>query len=170
MGVVLMAKRLYDSQVKPYLTQVKEMAQQGLSQVQIADALKISSKSLERYIKEEEDLKQAIYSGRDVAIKEVENALYKSAIGEIVTLKKGMKVKKAVYENGNKKGEVEVVEPYEEQIYIKPDTQAGIFLLKNWDKEHYSSDPKLVELKEREQERKQKEFEYNLEDDFNPFS
>lgn len=169
MGVVLMAKRLYDSQVKPYLTQVKEMAQQGLSQVQIADALKISSKSLERYIKEEEDLKQAIYSGRDVAIKEVENALYKSAVGEKIVLKKGMKVKKVLYEGGRRQ-EIEVVEPYDEEIYIKPDTQAGIFLLKNWDKEHYSSDPKLVELKEKEQERKQKEFEYNLEDDFNPFS
>lgn len=162
-------RRLYDSQVKPYLPQIKEMAQQGLSQSQMANELKINLRTFEKYLSEEEDLREAVYSGRIVAIQEIENALYKSAIGEKIVLKKGMKVRKVVYENGKKKGEVEVVEPYDEEIYIKPDTQAGIFLLKNWDKNNYSSDPNLLDLKKREQELKEKEY-YSQDDDFNPFS
>lgn len=166
-----MAKKyLYDSQVKPYLTQIKEMAEQGISQRQMAEVLKVNLRTFEKYISEEEDLREAVYSGRRVAIKEIENALYKSAIGEKVVVKKGMKVKKAVYENGKKKGEVEVVEPYDEEIYIKPDTQAGIFLLKNWDKENYSSDPQLLELKKRDQELKEKLAELDDDNDFDIFS
>lgn len=165
-----MAKRLYETQVKPYLTQIKEMAEQGVSQNQIAQTLKINLRTFEKYISEEEDLRQAVYSGREVAIKEVENALYKSAIGEKVLVKKGMKVKKIVYENGKKKGEVETVEPYEEEMYVKPDTQAGIFLLKNWAKDRYSQDPQMLELKKREQELKERQADLDDEDGFDIFS
>ena len=163
-------KRLYDEQVRPYLSQIKEMAEQGISQLQMANALKINLRTFEKYLTEEEDLREAVYSGRQTAIQEVENALYKSAIGEKLILKKGMKVRKVVYENGKKKGEVEVVEPYDEEVYIKPDTQAGIFLLKNWAKDRYSSDPKILEIKQREQELKEKQAEIDEDESFNPFS
>lgn len=165
-----MAKRLYETQVKPYLTQIREMAEQGVSQNQMAQTLKINLRTFEKYISEEEDLRKAVYSGREVAIKEVENALYKSAIGEKVIVKKGMKVKKIVYENGKKKGEVETVEPYEEEMYVKPDTQAGIFLLKNWAKDRYSQDPQMLELKKREQELKERQADLDDEDGFDIFS
>lgn len=165
-----MAKRLYETQVKPYLTQIREMAEQGVSQNQMAQTLKINLRTFEKYISEEEDLRKAVYSGREVAIKEVENALYKSAIGEKVLVKKGMKVKKVVYENGKKKGEVETVEPYEEEMYVKPDTQAGIFLLKNWAKGRYSQDPQMLELKKREQELKERQADLDDEDGFDIFS
>ena len=165
-----MKKRLYDEQVKPYLKQVEEMSANGFTQGQIADALKINRRSLLRYMEEEEDLRQAMNKGREVAIKEVENALYKSAIGEKVTVRKGMKVKKVIYENGKKKGEVETVEPYDEEMYVKPDTQAGIFLLKNWAKDKYSNDPLMHDLKLREIELKEKLADVEEEDEFNPFS
>lgn len=171
MGVVLMARKsLYETQVKPYLSQIEEMAQNGISQAQIASMLKINTRTFEKYLTEEEDLRKAVYSGREVAIKEVENALYKSAIGSKELVKKGMKVKKVIYENGRKKGEVETIEPYEEEIYVKPDTQAGIFLLKNWAKDRYSSDPQMLEIKKREQELKEKQIDLNDDDDFDVFS
>lgn len=164
-----MAKRLYDSQVKPYLSEIKQMAQQGVSTGQIASQLKISDKTFRTYIEEEEELRKAMSSGREVAISEIENAMFKSAVGETVTIKKGMKVKKVIYENGKKKGEVETVEPYDEEIYVKPDTTAGIFLLKNWAKDRYASDPQMLELKKREQELKEKMAEVD-DDDFDIFS
>ena len=162
-------KSLYNDQVKPYLEQIREMASQGLSQNQIADALRINTRTLQKYMEVEEDLRLAMNSGREVAIAEVENALYKSAIGEKVKVQKGMKVKKVIYENGRKKGEVETVEPYDEEIYVKPDTQAGIFLLKNWAKNRYSSDPLMHDLKVREIELKEKIADIE-DDEFNPFS
>lgn len=163
-------KSLYDDQVKPYLSEIEEMSRSGLSHNQIASNLKVNLRTFERYISDEEELRKAVYSGREVAIKELENALFKSALGYTETLQKGMKVKKVVYENGKKKGEVEVVEPYQEQIHIKPDTQAGIFLLTNWSKEKYAKDPQMIELKKREQELKEKVAELENEEEFDPFS
>ena len=160
---------IYDERVKPNLDKVTEMSSNGLTQEQIADSLGVNYRTLKRYIEEEEELRKAISSGREVAIKEVENAMFNSAIGGKVTVKKGMKVKKVIYENGRKKGEVETVEPYDEEVYVKPDTQAGIFLLKNWAKDRYSADPIMHDLKRREVELKEKLAD-NIEDDFNPFS
>lgn len=164
-----MARRLYDENVKPYLKQIKEMAQNGISQQQMASQLKINLRTFEKYISEEEELREAVYSGRQVAIQEVENAMYRSAIGEKIKLKKGMKVKKVLYDGGRKQ-EIEVVEPYEEEIYVKPDTQAQIFLLKNWAKDSYSSDPALLELKKKDQELKERMADLDNSDEFNPFS
>lgn len=161
---------MYETQVKPNLPQIKEMAEHGLTQMQMADALKINIRTFEKYIQEEEDLRSAVHSGRQIAIEEIENAMFKSAIGGKEIVKKGMKVKKVVYENGKKKGEVEVVEPYDEEIYIKPDTTAGIFLLKNWAKDRYSGDPQMLELKKKEHELKAKLMEQEFDDEFDPFS
>lgn len=160
---------IYDERVKPNLDKITKMAADGLTQNQIADALGVNYKTLRRYIESEEELEKAIMSGRETAIKEVENAMFNSAIGGKVTVKKGMKVKKVVYENGKKKGEIETVEPYDEEVYVKPDTQAGIFLLKNWAKDRYSADPIMHDLKRREVELKEKLAD-QVEDDFNPFS
>lgn len=167
MGSILMS--IYDDKVKPNLDKITQMASDGLTQNQIADALGVNFRTLQRYIEQEEDLRKAIMSGREVAIKDVENAMFNSAIGGKVTVKKGMKVKKVIYENGRKKGEVETVEPYDEEVYLKPDTQAGIFLLKNWAKDRYSADPIMHDLKRREVELKEKLAD-QVEDDFNPFS
>ncbi len=160
---------IYEEKVKPNLERVKELASEGLTQEQIANAFGVNYRTFKRYIEEEEELRQALNSGRETAIKEVENAMFQSAIGGKVTVKKGMKVKKVIYENGKKKGEVETVEPYDEEIYVKPDTQAGIFLLKNWAKDRYSADPIMHDLKRREVELKEKLAD-QVEDDFNPFS
>ena len=160
---------IYDDRVKPNLDKITKMASDGLTQNQIADALGVNFRTLQRYIEQEDELRKAINSGREVAIKEVENAMFNSAIGGKVTIKKGMKVKKVIYENGRKKGEVETVEPYDEEVYVKPDTQAGIFLLKNWAKDRYSQDPIMHDLKRREVELKEKLAD-QVDDDFNPFS
>lgn len=160
---------IYDDRVKPNLDKITKMASDGLTQNQIADALGVNFRTLQRYIEQEDELRKAINSGREVAIKDVENAMFNSAIGGKVTIKKGMKVKKVIYENGRKKGEVETVEPYDEEVYVKPDTQAGIFLLKNWAKDRYSADPIMHDLKRREVELKEKLAD-QVEDDFNPFS
>lgn len=160
---------IYEEKVKPNLEKVKELSSEGLTQEQIANVIGVSVRSFKRYIEQEEELRQAINSGRETAIRDVENAMFQSAIGGKVSVKKGMKVKKVIYENGKKNGEVETVEPYEEEVYMKPDTQAGIFLLKNWAKDRYSADPIMHDLKRREVELKEKLAD-QVEDDFNPFS
>lgn len=131
------------------------MAQNGLTHVQIANALKINPRSFERYLVNEADLKEAMNCGRQVAIKEVENAIYDSAIGIRTTVTKAMKLKKVIYQDGKKIQEVETVTPYQEEVFVPPNVQAAIFLLKNWKKEDYSSEPAMLELKKKELELKQ---------------
>ena len=160
----------YEMKVKPYLEQVKDMARNGLTQQQMAINLGVNFRTFQRYIENEQELRDAVNSGREYAVREIENALFKAALGEKVVLKKAMKVKKVVYENGRKKGEVETTEPYVEEVYVKPDTQAGIFLLKNWAKDNYSNDPLMYDLKKREQELKERMADVDTKDEFDPFS
>lgn len=160
---------LYATQVKPYLKDIEEMAKNGITQAEIAKTLKINLRTFARYIKSEAELREALSAGRQVAIKELENALYKSALGSKEKLKKGMKVKKVMYENGRKKAEIESVEMYDEEIFVKPDTTAAIFLLKNWNKKEYVSDPALYDLKVRELELKERKADGEITDDNDPF-
>lgn len=153
---------LYKTQVLPNLANgyINQLARSGLTQYQIADAIKISHPTMDRYLRVHQDLREAVTTGREVAIVELENALFKKATGYKETVHKGMKVKKVVYENGRKKGEVETVEPYEEEVVFAPDTGAAIFLLKNWAKEKkYSNEPELMAARKRELDIKEKMME-----------
>lgn len=164
-------KSEYKQTVEPHLDAIKEMAQNGLTQKQMAKALNVNKRTFEKYIQNEDALKDAINEGREVAVEALENAMYLSAIGGTVTVKKGMKVKHCRYENGKKISETETVEPYDEQMYVKPDTTAGIFLLKNWAKDRYAGDPQMLELKKKEQELKARLAEQELSDnEFDPFA
>lgn len=166
-----MAKRLYDESVKPYIKDIQTMAEKGLTKEQIAKTIKIDVKTLRKYIEEEEELRKAISAGREVAIKDIESAMLNSAIGGKVLVKKGMKVKTCEYDDHGKKiREIEEVVPYDEEVYVKPDITAGIFLLKNWAKDRYSSDPQMLELKKQEQEMKKKMLELDDDEEYDIFN
>lgn len=61
----------------------------------------------------------------------VENALYKSATGYTVTVKKPMKLKEEKQKVGEGKIVIERVEYVDEEVYIPPQTAAQVFWLKN---------------------------------------
>jgi transcriptional regulator with XRE-family HTH domain len=113
------------------LLKIGAWARDGLSDKQIADNMGISRSTLNEWKKKYPDISDTIKKDKAVADIQVENALFKRAVGYTVTLKKPIKVKKVSYRDGKKVREEEKVEYAEEELHVPSDTTAAIFYLKN---------------------------------------
>lgn len=94
-------------------------ARDGLTLEQIANNMGIDTSTLWDWRKKNDNISNAIKKGKEVVDIEVENALFKRAIGYTKKL-----LKQKVDKNGK------VIDTYEE-IEVPPDTTAQIFWLKN---------------------------------------
>ena len=108
-------KSKWDTHVKNRLAEVEEWARLGLNDDQIAKNLGIGCTALYDYKNKYPEFAEAIKRGKDVAIYEVENALYKTACGFYYE-----------EEELTKSGQVVTLKKY-----AKPNTTAQIFFLKN---------------------------------------
>lgn len=117
---------------KDKLTLLEAWARDGLTDEQIANNIGISRSTLFEWRKKNQDISNALKKGKEVVDIEVENALYKKALGYNVLLKKTFKLKKIEYNNDGKKIKEyeELVDGYDE-THIPADTTAQIFWLKN---------------------------------------
>lgn len=143
------------------LQNIEEWSQNGLTIKQIASNLGLSDRTLYRHMSQSDSqLSQSVKKGRDIAVKEIEGAMFKSAVGYTRINKKYYKIKKIEYENGKKLREWEELVAHEEEVYYPPDDTAGIFLLKNWG--GYTNEPKTIELRKEEIELRKKQVEASL--------
>lgn len=142
------------------LGKIKTWAKDGLTIAQIAKNLGVAESTLYKYKAEFTELEDAVKKGRQTAVEEIENSMYKAAIGYTRKVKKHQKVRRCAYENGKKTEEWEEMVEYEEEIYYPPDNTAGIFLLKNWAK--YSNEPVTNKLRKEELALRKKQVESNL--------
>jgi hypothetical protein len=129
------------------LTLLESWARDGLVDGQIAKNMGVSEATLYNYKNKYPEIRKALQKGKEVVDIEVENALFKKAIGYNTVVRKAFKLKDIVYgENGKKISENERIEYAEEEIHVPADTTAQIFWLKNrkktqWrDKVEYSND------------------------------
>ena len=146
--------------IEKNLAKIKEWAAAGLTNKEIAGKLGISESCFYKHKADIKALKDNIETGRKEAVEELENTLFKSAVGYVRKVKKYEKIKRCIYENGKKAEEWEEMAEYEVEEYIKPDITAGIFLLKNWAK--YMNEPKLMELRQKEIDLRTKQVENNI--------
>ena len=126
-----MAVSKYETNVKPKLFLVEMWARDGLTDEQIAEKLDISVASFYNYKNEHLEFLESLKKGKEVADYEVENALFKKALGYNAKVKKAFKVKEVLYENGKRLKETERIEYAEDEVHIPADTTAQIFWLKN---------------------------------------
>ena len=127
-----MAAGKYQEWLKPEnLILIEGWARDGLTDEQIAKNIGISKQTCYDWKKKYPDFSDSLKKGKDVVDRLVENALLKKATGEVRTLRKPIKVKEVLYEEGKRISEKEHIEYAEEEIYIPPDTTAQIFWLKN---------------------------------------
>lgn len=126
-----MAVSKYETNVKPKLFLVEMWARDGLTDEQIAENLDISVASFYNYKNEHLEFLESLKKGKEVADYEVENALFKKALGYNAKIKKAFKVKEVLYENGKRLKETERIEYAEDEVHIPADTTAQIFWLKN---------------------------------------
>ena len=155
-------KSAFDERIKPNLEKIKDWAKDGCTDAEIAKKLGVAKSTYFKYKAENAELMDTVKTGREEAVDKLEHAMFDSAIGGKQTIKKAMKVRRVIYENGKKSEEFETMVPYEEEVYIPPNTTAGIFLLKHWGKERgYTNDPLTLALKKEELELKKEIAENN---------
>ena len=106
-------------------------ARDGLTDEQIAENLDISVASFYNYKNKHLEFLESLKKGKEIADYEVENALFKKALGYNAKIKKAFKVKEVLYENGKRLKETERIEYAEDEVHIPADTTAQIFWLKN---------------------------------------
>lgn len=122
----------YDKWLEPEnLTLIEGWARDGLTDKQIAHNMGVSYSTLRDWRDKFSAISASLKKGKEVVDREVENALYRKAVGEKVTLKKPIKVRIVQYKDGKKVKEQEKIEYADEEVYIPPDTTAQIFWLKN---------------------------------------
>ena len=128
-----MAKGVYKEWLtEDNLSRIRAWARDGLSNEQIAHNMAITEKTLYEWANKFSEFGEALKKGKEVVDIEVENALFKKALGYNATIKKTFKVKETLYnENGKKIKETEKLEIGYDEVHIPADTTAQIFWLKN---------------------------------------
>lgn len=129
-----MAKSKAEKWLEPDgLLRIEGWARDGLTEEQIAKNMGVSRSTLSDYKVKYPDILRAIKNSKEVADREVENALFNKATGYTVKLKKPMKVRHVEYDevSGRKVAEYERIEYIEEEVHVPADTTAQIFWLKN---------------------------------------
>lgn len=127
-----MAKGKYEYWLTPDgLLKLEAWARDGLTDEQVAANAGITAKTLYEWKKQYGEICEALKRGKEVIDIEVENALLQKAMGFKETVKKAIKVKEVLYQDGKRKSEKEHIEYADEEVYVPPDTTAQIFWLKN---------------------------------------
>lgn len=99
--MITIAKSKYETDVKPKLIEIEAWKRDGLTDEQIFKNLGISRDTFYKYKEKYSDFSEAIKKGKEVADIEVENALFKRAIGykykEVIKEVKEIDGKKTTY-------------------------------------------------------------------------
>jgi len=142
-----MAKGKYQEWLEPdKLILLEGWARDGLTDKQIAYNIGISEQTLNVWKKTYPSFSESLKRGKEVVDRMVENALLQKALGYKDTVRKAIKCKEVIYDNGKRVSEKEHIEYADEEIYVPPDTTAAIFWLKNRKQEEWR-DKRNVESK-----------------------
>ena len=149
--MITIAKSKYETDVKPRLVEIEAWKRDGLTDEQICKNLGISVDTFYRYKAKYSEFSEAIKKGKEVADIEVENALFKRAIG--YTYKEVTKEVKDI--DGKKSTFIKEVTKV-----VPGDVAAQIFWLKNrksnnWKdkRENENDDTKLMEVLDKLEEK-----------------
>ena len=113
------------------LLRIQGWARDGLTDEQISHNMGISYSTFREWCRKFTTISTALKKGKAPVDYEVENALYKAAVGFVVTVKKPIKVKTKKMLAGKGTIEEEHIEFAEEEVYVPPNSTSQIFWLKN---------------------------------------
>ena len=115
------------------LLKIQGWARDGLIEKQIAHNMGVCITTLKEWKKIFPEIAEALRKGKEVVDREVENALFKSALGFTKKVKKPVRIKDTEYDpkTGKKIRDIEKWVQVEEEVYIQPQVTAQIFWLKN---------------------------------------
>ena len=133
-------KNKYDSHIAPRLEEVKAWARDGVTEEEIAKRLGVAYSTLREHKKTHSALSDALKCARAYD-DEVVFSLHRNTLGGIVKLKKPIKLRRTIFEDGKKVREEEYIEYADEEEYIKPDTMAQMYWLNNRRPEEWRAKP-----------------------------
>lgn len=115
------------------LLKITGWARDGLIEKQISHNMGIGASTLRVWKGQFPEIAEALRKGKEVVDREVENALFKAAIGYTQTIHKPVKIRESEYdpETGRKIREVERWVAVEETVHVPANVTAQIFWLKN---------------------------------------
>lgn len=134
-------------QVKENLKLIEKWAREGVHEKAMATNLGVSVTSWEEYKKNYPELSKVLKRSRELLVQDLVNALTKKGLG---------------YDFEEKKVYTKVVDgettTYTEitKKHQPADTGAAIFLIKNYDSEHFTDNPQMLDLKRQELELRKK--------------
>lgn len=123
----------YEELVKPRLLEIEAWCRDGATDKDVAKALGIAESTLNLYKGKFPEFSEALKRSKAVADIQVENALFKKALGYNAPVKKTFKVKITKYDpqTGKKIEEREELQEAEDEVHIPADTTAQIYWLSN---------------------------------------
>lgn len=127
-----MAKGKYEKWLEvENLILLEGWARDGLTDEQIAGKMGIRPSTFYEWKNKYSEISESLKKGKEVVDTAVENALLQKSLGITKTVKKPIKIKEVIYDNGKRMSEKERIEYADEEVFIPPDTTAQIFWLKN---------------------------------------
>ena len=137
-----MATGKYEEWQKPEnLILIQGWRRDGLSDEQVAKNIGISRSTLHTWIRDHQAISDAYKKGTEVSTYEVENALYKSALGHSV-------IEEEMTETYDMDGNLIARTKRAHKRYIPPSTSAQIFILKNRRNGFWTNNPIVVDAEE----------------------
>ena len=131
-------KTKYDTNVRPYLDRIPKWRRQGMTEEQICKKLDVAVSTFSVYKNKYMELMEALKKGKEELIEELQDSLYKRALGyEYEEIKEFIEKD----EKGNSKVKREIY-----KRVMHPDVGAIAFALKNLDKDNWKDNPHKVEL------------------------
>ncbi len=138
----------YKTHIEPYLDDIRDMAL-TMTEKQIAKTLGVSVTTFRKHKQEQVTLSDALKKGRRELVKTLHCDLIRRAHGFVY------EEKKVIQEEGK---------PVRTEIYQRvalPDVAAINLALKNFDRENWSNDPQMLDLRKKELELREKLAENN---------
>lgn len=136
----------YDTDIKPYINDIKKAVESGATVGEIAQAYGINKSTLYKYKAEKKELKDAFAHARGKVIIEIKAALLKKALGYDYEEKKQYITEDA---DGRKKKHTEIM-----TRHMPPSETAGAMLLRNYDQTWLDKDNISTQLRQQELELK----------------
>ena len=143
-------KSVYDTVIKPRFDDILYWLRHGATEKQIIENLSINTDTFYKYKSEKTEFSELLKKGKESLVEQLRGALIKKALG--FEYKESKRITK--YEDGN-----EIIQTVEYTKQSLPDVAAANLLLKNYDKENWSNDPRSDDFKREELEMKKKIFD-----------
>lgn len=127
-------KELYTSMIQPYLSDISKYKKSGYTESEIAQKLGVSYSAFNKYKQKHEELTQALKVGNEELVVELENTLFRRALGF-----EHEEVRTVVEERGGR--QFKRIEKHRK--FYPPSDTAIIFALKKLKPEKYGDEIKV---------------------------